>query len=65
MPRIRKYTSNDEEVFNCPWARGDHRRRKRFGSGYPARYGYEADEFHIRWNNGHRPHIELWQPYVP
>ena len=50
MPRIRQYVDEVEEIFNCPDAPKAYRWEQRFGSGMPARYGYDANE--IRIGNG-------------
>ncbi len=50
MPRTREYATDVEKVYNCPTADPDYYWTKKFGSGLPARYGYEANE--IRIGNG-------------
>ena len=52
MPRTREYAGDAEKVYNCPTADPDYYWKKTFGSGLPARYGYEANENRIRNGNG-------------
>lgn len=48
MPRIRSYAIDKTNViYNCPKAHPDFYWELRYGSGQPARYGYEDDEQRI------------------
>jgi len=52
MPRIRRYVDNAVEIFNCPNAKTDYLWKKVYGSGLPARYGYEANEQRVANGSG-------------
>ena len=61
MTRIRRYMSKTEKGFNCPSVESEkYCWVKRYGSGQPARWGYEADEQRIRSNTYFTYGINDW-----
>lgn len=48
--QVRIYQSGSTDIVYCPIAKSESRWVKRFGSGNPALFGYEADEY---WVAGH------------